>query len=246
MALEKFLQSLGLNDKEQKVYVSLLKMGDALVSGIAKRAGTKRTTTYHILENLIERGLVSSYQERGTRRFVAETPSRMKGILEGQISALEKYLPQLQSFYNLAKPELKIKLFEGQEGVRQVSEDILNCKKKIVCSLGSIEDVKGSLGRSIRFARRRAAGKIFSKNLRMKSEISLDYIKKQTEELREVRFLPSEIEFPGMIFIYDNKISFISSEEEGGGFIIESEDFSRAIKSMFEFLWQASEKPTIP
>lgn len=237
MALEKFLKNLGLEEKDQKVYIALLKLGDASVSRIAREARTKRTTTYHILENLKEKGLISSYIEKGTKRFVAESPNKLKDVLEGQLSALEKYLPQLQSFYNLAKARAEIKFFEGEEGAKQISEDVLASKEKIIYSMGSIKTAKEAIGVSIRFTKRRVAKKIFEKALRIRKEFGEDYIKRQKEEFKEVRFLPEDLEIPVLILIYGKKVGVICSQEEGFSFIIESEDFSRTMKLIFETIW---------
>lgn len=240
MALEKFLKNLGLEDKDQKVYIALLKLGDASVSRTAQEARIKRTTTYHILENLKEKGLASSYVEKGVKRFIAESPSRLKDILEGQLSALEKYLPQLQSFYNLAKSKAAIKFFEGEEGAKQISEEALASKEKTIYSIGSIKNVKEAIGVSIRFTKRRVAKKIFEKALRIKKEFGEDYMKRQKEEFKEVRFLPENLEIPVLILIYGKKVGVVCSQEEGSSFIIESEDFSQTMKLIFQALWDIS------
>lgn len=240
MALEKFLKNLGLDEKSQQVYVALLKLGDASVSRIARESRIKRTTCYHILEQLKDKGLVSSYIEKGVKRFVAESPNKLKNVLEGQLFALEKYLPQLRSFYNLAGSPTAIKFFTGEEGAKQVSEDVLNSKKKTIYSMGSIKNVKEATGVSIRFTKRRLAKKIFEKALRIRGEFGEDYIKRQRQELKEIRFLPENLEIPILVFVYDNKVGVICSQKEGFSFIIESEDFSKTMKMIFQAIWDIS------
>ena len=46
------LINLGLNEKQAKVYLALLQLGQAGVTAVAEKAGTKRPTTYLILEEL--------------------------------------------------------------------------------------------------------------------------------------------------------------------------------------------------
>lgn len=237
MVFEKFLKNLGLEEKEQKVYIALLKLGDGVCGRVAKGAQIKRTTAYHILENLEGKGLISSYTERGVRRFVAENPSRLKDILDGQFLALEKYLPQLRAFYNLAKAKAEVRFFEGEEGAKQVSEDVLASGEKNIYSLGSIKNVKEATGVSICFGKRRIAKKIFEKALRVRKEFDESYAKRQKEEFKEVRFLPENFEVPVLILIYGRKVGVICSKEEGFSFIIESDDFSKTTKLIFEALW---------
>lgn len=242
--LNKFLESIGLKEKDQRVYLALLGLADAPVGLISQKAEVKRTTTYHILENLIKNGLVSSYKEKGIKRFVAENPSKIKTFLEGRISALEKYLPNLRDLYDLSRARPTVRFFEGEDAMKQIAEEALESKEKTICSIGSVEKVKRASGTSIRFAKRRAEKKIFSRALRLKGEkFRSGYIEKQREELREVRFLPEDIKISVMIHIYDNKVSVICPKEENFGFTIESENFAKSMKSIFETLWRISTSP---
>ncbi len=243
MSITKYLQSIGLKEKDQKVYLALLGLADAPVGLITQKAEVKRTTTYHILENLIKKGLVSSYKEKGVKRFVAENPNKIKTFLEGRIFALEKFLPNLRDLYDLSRARSVVRFFEGEDAMKQISEEALECKEKRIYSIGSVEKVKEASGTSIRFAKRRAEKKIFSRALRIKGEkFRPGYIEKQREELREVRFLPEDIKVSVMVQIYDDKVSVICPKEENFGFTIESENFAKSIKSIFETLWRISSR----
>ncbi len=62
------------------------------------------------------------------------------------------------------------------------------------------------------------------------------------KKLREVRYSPSGMVFVMTSFIYDSKVAFISSRKENFGMIIESQDFARTFRNLFEILWISSEK----
>lgn len=243
MSISLFLKSVGLDEHEQSVYLELLKTGDAETSRIAKRCGLKRSTTFHILEALAKKGLASSYREKNIRRFVAENPKKIREGFEGKIAAFEKYLPELEKFYATAGGRPRVRFFEGYEGVRTILEEVLECREKTVYSMGSIEKAKEALGASIRYAKRRAERKIFAKNLRAKDDkLPVGYIENQRKELREVRFLPAQVRIPLMVHMWDDKVAVLASKEEGFGIIVESREFSTAMKSIFEALWNISEK----
>ena len=55
--------------------------------------------------------------------------------------------------------------------------------------------------------------------------------------LREVRFIPENIEIKPYMCIYDNKVVIISAKEEKVGFIIESHEFAEAQKTIFDIIW---------
>lgn len=244
VSLSRFLNSIGLDEKNQKVYLALLKLTDAPGSSIAKKAGLPRTTAYHQLEKLVGIGLVSTYRHKGVKRFVAENPSKIKGILEGKLAQLEKYLPELQEIPFEKKQKTNLRLFEGIEGRRQMIEEELNCREKLVRSIGSVRDLRKVQGGSIGFSKRRIAKKVNSLCLRPQDdEFDKGWLESQIKELREVRLLPDKIKLFGMIFIYDNKVAMISSEqEEGIGFLMESESLSKSMKSIFDGFWEISQK----
>lgn len=242
MPLLKFLHSIGLNEKSQKIYLALLKLADASASNIAKKAGLPRTTTYHHLESLIELGLASSYRHKNTRRFFAENPNKIKGIFEGKISLSKKYIPELQKITS-GERFVNLHLFEGKEGMGQIIEEELNCKEKLVRSIGSVNDLRKVEGGIISFTERRLLKKVFSKCLRPKNDsFDDDWIENQSRELREVKLLPEGLVVSGMIFIFDNKMTVITPEEEGVGFIIESKSLSKTMKTIFDALWGISSK----
>ena len=241
MALSDFLNSLGIDEKGQKVYLALLALTDAPVSNIAKKSGLERTTAYHHLEKLLKLGLVSTYRNKNTKRFVAENPNKIKGIIEGQMALVDRYLPELQKISS-SKKIASLKLFEGVEGRKQLAEEELNCKEKIVRSLGSVKDLRKSIGGKLGFTQKRLDKKVFSKCLRpANDEFEKGWIEDQVKELREVKLLPEGTDATGMMFLFDNKISFIAPhEEEGVGFLIESDGLSKTMKSVFDALWKIS------
>ena len=244
MSLPKFLNSIGLDDKNQKVYLALLKLADAPGSLVAKKAGLPRTTAYHQLDRLVKLGLASTYHHQNIKRFVAENPNKIKGILESKLVQLEKYLPELQDIGFEKRQKTSLRLFEGVEGRKQMIEEELNCKEKLVRSIGYVRDLRKVQGGSIGFSKRRIAKKVLSKCLRpYDDEFGKGWLESQTKELREVRLLPKGMKLSGMILVFDNKISVITPEQEDGiGFLIESESLSGSLKSIFDALWEISAK----
>ena len=67
------LEQLGFDARTEDVYTALLRLADAPAQRIAKEAGLKRTSAYHVLENLVSMGLASIYVSRGIKRYVAES-----------------------------------------------------------------------------------------------------------------------------------------------------------------------------
>ena len=107
MALQNDLQNIGLTDKEASVYLSTLELAQASVQDIGKKANVNRTTTYVVLESLIEKGLVSTLDKDKKTYYIAVSPDNLESIFEIQKKEIEerkknfeKILPNLHLIYN--------------------------------------------------------------------------------------------------------------------------------------------------
>lgn len=245
MYLEPFLESLGLDKNDQKVYLAIYALADAPASLIAQKAGVKRTTAYTILEKLKKMGLVSSYRTKSSIRYFAENPNKIRQFLEERITTFnERVLPELRALGEIPRSTPRIRVFEGEKGLQSILNEALECEEKIIYSMGSYKKYKEAVKTGFVFTERRVAKGILSKALRTKEEIKAfkpGYIDIQKEELREVRWLPSTVDLDGYIMIWDNKTAFISGKDELFGFIIESNDFSKSMKKIFDSFWNSSE-----
>src|SRR3989338_1035554 len=130
-SISPLLTRLGLNDKEVKVFLTLLTHGDQLASGIARFSGVTRTHVYDIAESLHKRGLVTVTEVRVARRYGAISHN---GILEfvaqrqQSFAKLEKDLTEAASDFNALKsstqPKTQVRFFEGPDGIRQILNEL--------------------------------------------------------------------------------------------------------------------------
>jgi HTH-type transcriptional regulator, sugar sensing transcriptional regulator len=240
MKSSRLLQDFGFDEKTEKVYRSLLALADAPASSVAKDSGVKRTSVYHILENLIRDGFVSSYINRGTKRYFAENPEKIKTFYQQRMIIAERIIPELLKDINQSRGKVKIRTFEGAEGMRSISYETLAVKEKIIMTIGSSQTLLKYSGGKYAYGARRRQKKIFMRSLRFsedKTDISL-------ERMQQIKILPKDLKFPGYVHIFDNKIGIVLFEGNGYGFIVESEKFSQIIKSIFEILWSISSTPS--
>ena len=64
------------------------------------------------------------------------------------------------------------------------------------------------------------------------------FLKASTEQKREARIAPRGIDVALGYAIYGNTVRFISSDRENFGFLVESAELARTMKSQFEFMWR--------
>ena len=66
------------------------------------------------------------------------------------------------------------------------------------------------------------------------------------EFLREIRIAPEGIDFSMGYWIFENKVSFVSSAKEAFGFIVESKELVEMLSSQFDLIWKQSKTITVP
>lgn len=121
MTIQEALSNFGLNEKEAKVYVALLELGQTTAYAIAGRGGLKRPTVYVVLDELRQKGLVLKIPHAKKQLFTAKSPEEFFRETEERINTSRHILPELLALTSGAKKP-KTLYFEGIEGMKQVSQ----------------------------------------------------------------------------------------------------------------------------
>jgi sugar-specific transcriptional regulator TrmB len=244
MNLEEALGRIGIGDKRARFYLAALELGEAPVQKVAQRAGISRTTAYDVLARLTRDGLVSRVEKAGRLHIAAEDPGRLLAVLEDRRRTIEGVLPELRSRYSGSAARPRIRFYEGRDGITAVLSDTLECRSKrlkgILSMTTDVFKVLGQLAMEQYVARRIAAGIHLQVVRSRQLEAGQNRWLSQPEELRELRWAPADAIFPMSTWTYDDKVAFISSRRENFGVIIQSEEFSDLMSTLFAVLWQAS------
>ncbi len=249
--LENEIKKLGLSDKEARVYLAILELGQAPAAEIAVHGGINRATTYVIIEELRKKGLVSAFSKGKKTIFTAESPEQLSNLFEIEerkikenFSGLKKILPDLKRLYESRGEHPKVRLFEGSEGINSLREDILKTKTKFLYQILPLDIVeKYVLERKIQdpaFAKASVCKEKIKKlyNIPSKSiycgKNSGIFSKKSSKA--EYKFLADKFETE--IIIYGEKIAFINTKKKPIGIIIDDSAVSQTIKIFFEALWK--------
>lgn len=239
------LNQFGLTPNQSKVYLALLELGEAKVQEIAKKARILRTTTYEVLEQLKISALVSHYNRRGARIYMAEPPIKLQQILESKKQAVIEILPELESMYNIGGFKPKIRYYEGLEGFKTVYEDSLTASTKRLYAILSMQDMLEKLGEEYmsHYIKSRVELGIILQVIRIGPHEIKPIWPSGLYEKRTVRLAPEKFVFPLTMIIYDDKVTVMSTRSENFGLIIESREFMQTQKALFETLWQVSSEP---
>lgn len=165
-------------------------------------------------------------------------------MLEDRRRAIEGVLPELRSRYSRSATRPRIRFYEGRDGISTVLADTLACRSKrlkgILSMTSDVFKVLGQRAMEQYVARRIAAGVHLEVVRSRQQEAGQRRWLSRAEELRELRWAPPGAIFTMTTWTYDDKVSLISSRRENFGMIIQSEEFSEHMNTLFGVLWEAS------
>jgi sugar-specific transcriptional regulator TrmB len=248
--LSKDLVKIGLTSKEARIYLAALELGYASVMEIAKKAEVNRPTAYVILESLIKKGLISTFEKGKKRYFTAEAPDKLLELLRKEKiglrqreEELKKLVPELKVLYDLAGEKPRVRFFEGKEGLRSIREDMLKSKIGKLDEIIPLDDVYKVLPPSPTDHRAEMARKLKNVPARVVYTSGQGRILKPKEKLKERHFVPKDkFPFSSEINIYDNKVAVASCRGKIIGVIIESKEMADTMRYLFDLAWEGSNK----
>lgn len=246
------LKKIGLSDKEAKLYLTSLSRGPETAPNLAKLSAIVRPTAYVIIDALIKKGLMSSYDQDKKTYFTAESPEHLLSLLRLQKKELDesereiiKLIPELTALSNIKGEKPKVRVFEGKEGLKTVIESILKSKVKTISGITPVDSLFGLFPRKEHgeyMASPRVQKKIKARLIYTSSEGPI-YREKDPANLRDSLYI-NEKEFPfkGGVDIYGNNVAFYSYRGNIMGVIIENEDIAQTMQTVFDMIWKKYEK----
>ena len=239
--LEKRLEKLGLNEKEAKVYLAVLELGEGNIQDIADKSSVKRTTVYNMVASLKGKGLVFEIQKKHKAVYFAEDPRKLKSDLEDKKAELEQMLPELLSVANMLGNKPVVKFYEGERGIKEVYKDTLNYPDQEIVAWFT-EDFMDFDPNFInnfyiptRLEKKIWVRAIYPDTPRLKGFSLLD-----EKQLRRSKLVPEgEHKFKVEIVMYGKNRVFMISFQEKIALIIESQMIYETLRSIFEVQWKS-------
>lgn len=246
-----FMGNLGLNEKEVKVYMLGLTQGPQYVASLAKALSWSRPNTYNIVHKLSEKGLCASVTTSSGKKVRMIDVESIEKLLNTEIGKSEKLKEKLKSIskdfekIKSVKPisQPRVTYYEGIKGLQNLFQDQLYVKDKIIRIALSETNLIKSIGMEFAryFVEERAKRGIVSRALRKELVYTDDPIFADPKKyLREVKDAPKDISFKTTIIIYDQKVAFLTSDQENFGTLIESEDYASTLRDWFDHIWKRS------
>ncbi len=120
---------IGLGEREEKIYKSLLSGGPLSISELSRRTGIPRVNIYTALPHLLFLGLVSRSPKGKYKIYHAESPKKFQSILADSIADSELEIAQMEEIEKTSSGRPRITYGEGLEAIKSVHSDIVHSLK---------------------------------------------------------------------------------------------------------------------
>lgn len=241
MEITQVLEQSGLNQKQASVYLALLELGTASVQLIAQKAGLKRPTTYLVLDELEQKGLVSLVPQKKAL-YTTESPERLISDLNKKQEMLKRFLPDLLAVYNAKTEKPNIQLYLGKEGINQVYDKVFSAKA--ISFFGTISGISQVYPERLeQFLDQLKTGQISARELFSPTEINKQYVSDaKSISNYEIRFIKSGMELPTDCAIFDDTVVMFFFKPQLLALVIKNKEFSVSLQTLYDLAWSTAEK----
>ena len=246
--MENSLKSLGLSEKEIKIYMACLKLGSSKASEIASYSKIERQASYYILKLLMKKGFISETIKSGVQHYEVANPKTLLQKIEEEKKTKEEAIKEIveeqKKLKNIAIPKAKVSWYEGVEGFKTIIREMLEVEDKELYSYNPEKVIKFIPLFLESYALKRKEKKIKTKIISEETTFLKEEKKKGKEKLREIKFLDEIMKGKdyGLAIAKDKVIFVRVTEKEQIGIKIEDESFAELQKNIFNLLWNKVSK----
>lgn len=218
-----------------------MQLEKATANAVAKKAGTKRPTTYDILARLKNGGFVAEIFDGKKRYFSANSPEQILAFLDDQKREVTNDLPTLMGLYNAKIGMPKFTHFDGFVGIKELYENSLSVLKKGDEILTfSTNQTPAVLPEYIGdYVERRSQMGIRVRGIYNDSMIIRQYLRQNPAELENAKIVRYE-DFPmkNELNVYLNNVAIITYKPKPFGVLIVSKEIAETERAIFEMAWR--------
>lgn len=235
----KFLEVLGLTQKEIDIYTLLISYGALTASEIVNRSNMHRPYVYKTLGLLLNKKIITQGKIGSRKVYIVEPPSTLRKRMADVIDSSYKEIDELEKIYDSPSLETIIKTVQGKTGITSIFSDLVESLKKgdvfyRYTSETDTNHVNTFLPNDYRTIRDKKQLERFVISNWVTAEV------KQKRLERATKVIPkSETSFNQdcIQLIYGNKLAFIDIQQLQG-VIIENKNLAQFQREIFKLLYK--------
>jgi HTH-type transcriptional regulator, sugar sensing transcriptional regulator len=235
------LKKLGLEEREAKIYLALLRLGSSTATKLSEELDIDRTTIYDILNRLITKGIVSYAIKQNIKNFSAVEPGQLLKELRDKEEELKEIMPRLIKISESKKEHTSVEIFKGKEGLISVFKSILKDKKDYIM-IGAMHEISEAIPLPVY----KFVNEAFESNVKGKilceegfGDSDLDIIGKN----EEYRLISKEFSST-TLQVWGNKTAFYIFTDPYYTILIESKEIADRNRLYFDTLWKQAKIPS--
>lgn len=244
MSIAKTMADIGLSDNEIKLYLACLAHGPESIANLTNLSGIKRSTVAYTLNQMTDRGFVSTLKSGKRVIYDAESPQNLAKLLKERESKLQTILPELKAMRQKEIPTATTTVYEGRAGLKKMYRQIYQAVDRLepVDFLTSIRDIKQyapfALEEFIQTIARRKDYKI--RELIFDDPTDRQYLKElEAKKVKHPRkLLPPDYPVYNDLIIFGSSVALISFKKRLSAIVIDNPDIALTIKTMYNWAWQ--------
>ncbi len=241
--IEKTLEEIGLNEHEAKIYLTLLKCGQSIVSDISKYSGVKRATVYQYIDGLTSQDIIRKTVKGKRIVYYPENPKKLISIMEKRQKKIKQVFPDLEKLYVNSSSKPIVRFYEGKEGMRSVYREMTQTHKTL-WSVFSADRYFGVFTEKdgVEFSENIYQNGGQLKDLVQDTPLGREYVRgKWGGETSVSRLLPKDFDFSVDLLVSGNNVAMISFDNLIA-VIIENEGIAKLQMNFLKFIWKSSKK----
>jgi len=240
--LTEIVEKLGLDEKEAKIYLATLELGEATVQHIAAKAKLKRTTLYYILEKLKRDGVLLETKRRKHIYYIPASPRELLKRAREKLWEVEESIDSIEAQKHAIYKKPRLYFLYGPSGFKHIWDMIFASPEKefkiITEGENFLDFVKEKYILDEIIKTKKKLG-ISSKQLIADSPYARKIIAKDRQENRVSKIIPSHYKLPFTEVISHDFVAFISPRWDNTLFVVENERFAQTRNSVFEITWNS-------
>lgn len=243
-------ESIGLNNRDKRVYEALLAEPMSSVRRLAEQTGINRGSVFESIKDLQASGLVSYVQVGVRHKYIAESPETLHELIDDKRRELRDTHGVVDDYIRFLRPQLErvhdirhfAAFYEGEEGVANVLRDVLTtCRLQAVSEYRVISSPRVSeymYHNYPRFTHERVKLGLYVKILRQGRPL------RGEAEVSERRYLADQTDNGAYTLIYGRKVAIISINElnQLSAVVIDNEGAAHSQAAMFDQAWLAADR----
>lgn len=236
---EKTLQEVGFDEKETKVYLALLKIGETTATKISRETNIERTLVYYIIEKLINKGLISFKLKNSVKYYSASNPKKILGDIRDKEKVFLKLLPFLEQIRKQPYEEdVKVDIYKEVGGLKAILNDLYSCNKEVL-----VFGEQGQIQTHYPIIYKQYMRRLEELGIKEKAVIREDFFGKIWKSKNtEFRYIAKDLVSPITTVVYADRVLITIWEKPMYNILITSKKISESFRSYFNHFWKIARK----